>query len=172
MQLERENRELRRPNEILKSAAAFFGAERHAVVTCVATPIEDALTARGQVASCPAPRPARVALLLLDLRRTLEASAGRRHGCRSKWTTEEAVATSLVVVGVAALGGMVGPLARGRVRVAAGLWFGLAGVVGSLLGTHLSQTVNPGVLLRSRRWARWSMRSRVRVPPPRPRGQF
>src|ERR1039458_8195710 len=48
MQLERENRELRRPNEILKSAAAFFGAERHAVVTCVATPIEDALTARGR----------------------------------------------------------------------------------------------------------------------------
>jgi transposase len=27
MQLERENRELRRANEILKSAAAFFGAE-------------------------------------------------------------------------------------------------------------------------------------------------
>jgi transposase-like protein len=26
-QLERENRELKRPNEILKSAAAFFGAE-------------------------------------------------------------------------------------------------------------------------------------------------
>jgi uncharacterized membrane protein YfcA len=60
---------------------------------------------------------------------------------------EEAVATSLVVVGVAALGGMVGHWRAGRVRVAAGLWFGLAGVVGSVLGTHLSQTVNPDVLL-------------------------
>jgi uncharacterized membrane protein YfcA len=61
--------------------------------------------------------------------------------------TDEAVATSLVVVGVAALGGMVGHWRAGRVRVAAGLWFGLVGVVGSLLGTHLSQTVNPDVLL-------------------------
>ena len=60
---------------------------------------------------------------------------------------EEAVATSLVVVGVAALGGMVGHWRAGRVRVAAGLWFGLAGVLGSLLGTRLSQTVNPDVLL-------------------------
>jgi uncharacterized membrane protein YfcA len=60
---------------------------------------------------------------------------------------EEAVATSLVVVGVAALGGMVGHWRAGRVRVAAGLWFGLAGVVGSLLGTHLSQSVNPDFLL-------------------------
>jgi uncharacterized membrane protein YfcA len=62
---------------------------------------------------------------------------------------EEAVATSLVVVGVAAVGGMVGHWRAGRVRVAAGVWFGLAGVAGSLLGTHLSRAVNPDVLLLS-----------------------
>ncbi len=47
---------------------------------------------------------------------------------------KEAVTTSLVIVGVAALGGMVGHWRAGHVRVAAGLWFSLAGVAGSLLG--------------------------------------
>ncbi len=60
---------------------------------------------------------------------------------------KEAVTTSLVVVGVAALGGMVGHWRAGRVRVAAGLWFSLAGVAGSLLGSRLNRSVNPDVLL-------------------------
>ncbi len=60
---------------------------------------------------------------------------------------KEAVTTSLVIVGVAALGGMVGHWRAGRVRVAAGLWFSLAGVAGSLLGTRLNRSVNPDVLL-------------------------
>jgi hypothetical protein len=60
---------------------------------------------------------------------------------------KEAVTTSLVIVGIAALGGMVGHWRAGRVRVAAGLWFSLAGVAGSLLGTRLNRSVKPGVLL-------------------------
>ena len=60
---------------------------------------------------------------------------------------KEAVTTSLVVVGVAALGGMVGHWRAGRVRVVAGLWFSLAGVAGSLLGSRLNRAVNPDVLL-------------------------
>ena len=58
-----------------------------------------------------------------------------------------AVTTSLVVVGVAALGGMVGHWRAGRVRLVAGLWFGLAGVGGSLLGSRLNRAVDPAVLL-------------------------
>jgi len=60
---------------------------------------------------------------------------------------KEAVTTSLVVVGVAALGGMVGHWRAGRVRVVAGLWFSMAGVAGSLLGSRLNRAVNPDVLL-------------------------
>ena len=60
---------------------------------------------------------------------------------------KEAVTTSLVIVGVAALGGMVGHWRAGRVRVVAGLWFSLAGVAGSLFGTRLNRSVSPDVLL-------------------------
>ena len=60
---------------------------------------------------------------------------------------KEAVTTSLVVVGVAAIGGMIVHWRAGRVRVAAGLWFSLAGVTGSLLGSRLNRAVNPDLLL-------------------------
>jgi uncharacterized membrane protein YfcA len=60
---------------------------------------------------------------------------------------KQAVTTSLVIVGVAALGGMIGHWRAGRVRVAAGLWFSLAGVAGSLFGTRLNRSVAPDVLL-------------------------
>ncbi len=60
---------------------------------------------------------------------------------------KSAVTTSLVVVGVAALGGMVGHWRGGRVRLAAGLWFGIAGIGGSLLGSRLNRAVDPTVLL-------------------------
>ena len=60
---------------------------------------------------------------------------------------KSAVTTSLVVVGVAALGGMIGHWRGGRVRMAAGLWFGIAGIAGSLLGSRLNRAVDPTVLL-------------------------
>ena len=60
---------------------------------------------------------------------------------------KSAVTTSLVVVGVAALGGMIGHWRGGRVRLAAGFWFGIAGIAGSLLGSRLNRAVDPTVLL-------------------------
>ena len=60
---------------------------------------------------------------------------------------KSAVTTSLVVVGAAALGGMIGHWRGGRVRLAAGLWFGLAGIGGSFLGSRLNRAVDPTVLL-------------------------
>ena len=60
---------------------------------------------------------------------------------------KSAVTTSLLVVGVAALGGMVGHWRGGRVRLAAGLWFGIAGIGGSLMGSRLNRAVDPTVLL-------------------------
>ena len=84
---------------------------------------------------------------------------------------KSAVTTSLVIVGVTALGGMVGHLQAGRVRVGAGLWFGLAGVAGSLLGSRLNRAVDPKVLLVAfsgvmmiAAWRMWaSARGRDRV---------
>jgi uncharacterized membrane protein YfcA len=58
-----------------------------------------------------------------------------------------ATTTSLLVVGVTALGGMVAHLRAGRVRVVPGILFGIAGVGGSLLGTQLNHSVNENVLL-------------------------
>jgi len=60
---------------------------------------------------------------------------------------KSAVTTSLVVVGVAAIGGMVGHWRGERVRVTAGLLFGVAGIGGSLLGSRLNRAVDPTVLL-------------------------
>jgi len=84
---------------------------------------------------------------------------------------KSAVTTSLVIVGVTALGGMVGHLRAGRVRVGAGLWFGIAGVAGSLLGSRLNRAVDPKVLLVAfsgvmmiAAWRMWaSARGRDRV---------
>ncbi len=83
-----------------------------------------------------------------------------------------AVTTSLVIVGVTALGGMIGHLRAGRVRVGAGLWFGLAGVGGSLLGSRLNRAVDPQVLLIAfsgvmvvAAWRMWvSARNQQRAP--------
>ena len=84
---------------------------------------------------------------------------------------KSAVTTSLVIVGVTALGGMVGHLRAGHVRVGAGLWFGLAGVAGSLLGSRLNRAIDPQVLLIAfsgvmviAAWRMWaSARSRDRA---------
>ena len=76
-----------------------------------------------------------------------------------------ATTASLVVVGIAALGGMVGHWRAGRVRFVAGLIFGLAGVGGSVVGSLLNRSVNPDVLLLAfsaltflAAWSMWSRR--------------
>jgi uncharacterized membrane protein YfcA len=58
-----------------------------------------------------------------------------------------ATTTSLIVVGVTALVGMVGHLRAGRVRLRAGLGFGLVGIGGSFLGSLLNRAVPGDVLL-------------------------
>ncbi len=85
-----------------------------------------------------------------------------------------AVTTSLLVVGIMATGGAVGQWRAGRVRVGAGLWFGAAGVAGSLVGSHLNRAVDPKALLIAfsglmllAAWRMWaSSRARVAVPAP------
>jgi uncharacterized membrane protein YfcA len=58
-----------------------------------------------------------------------------------------ATATSLFVVGSAALVGLVPHWRAGRVRVGTGVTFGIVGIAGSLLGTALNQRVDPDLLL-------------------------
>ena len=58
-----------------------------------------------------------------------------------------ATSASLVIVGVAAMVGMVVHQRKGRVRIADGLAFGGLGVVGSLVGSRLSTGVDPQLLL-------------------------
>jgi uncharacterized membrane protein YfcA len=58
-----------------------------------------------------------------------------------------ATATSLLLVGSAALVGMGAHHRAGRVRIRTGVLFGLAGVPGSIAGTALNRGINPDVLL-------------------------
>ena len=58
-----------------------------------------------------------------------------------------ATTTSLVLVTFTALIGMIPHWRAGRVRFGAGAIFGLAGVGGSLLGSHWNEAVDPDVLL-------------------------
>ena len=58
-----------------------------------------------------------------------------------------ATASSLVLVGIAALIGLRPHFRAGRVRVAIGLAFGAAGIPGSLLGTALNRRLDPDALL-------------------------
>ena len=60
---------------------------------------------------------------------------------------KHATTTSLVLVALTALIGIVPHWRAGRVRIAAGTFFGLAGVGGSLLGSHWNKAANPDVLL-------------------------
>ena len=60
-----------------------------------------------------------------------------------------ATTTSLVVVGSTALVGMVGHFRAGRVRLWAGLGFGLVGIGGSFLGSALNRDIPGDVLLLS-----------------------
>jgi hypothetical protein len=58
-----------------------------------------------------------------------------------------ATATSLLLVGSAAVAGLGGHWRAGRVRVGTGVVFGLTGVGGSIAGTALNRHVDPDVLL-------------------------
>jgi uncharacterized protein len=58
-----------------------------------------------------------------------------------------ATATSLVLVGVTSLIGLIPHVRAGNVRVGAGLLFGLAGVAGNVAGSSANQAVDPEVLL-------------------------
>jgi len=58
-----------------------------------------------------------------------------------------ATATSLFLVGTAALVGLQPHLKAGRVRVRTGVMFGMVGVAGSLVGSKINQQIDPDVLL-------------------------
>lgn len=60
---------------------------------------------------------------------------------------KQATTTSLVLVTLTALIGIAPHWRAGRVRFVAGAVFGLAGVGGSLLGSHWNKSANPDVLL-------------------------
>jgi hypothetical protein len=58
-----------------------------------------------------------------------------------------ATATSLLLVGTAALAGLGNHWRAGRVRVGTGVVFGLTGIGGSVAGTALNRHIDPDVLL-------------------------
>ncbi len=62
-------------------------------------------------------------------------------------TPKQATTTSLILVTMTALIGIVPHWRAGRVRVVAGSLFGAAGVGGSLIGSHWNKAANPDVLL-------------------------
>lgn len=62
-------------------------------------------------------------------------------------TPKHATTTSLVLVAVTSVIGILPHWKAGRVRFASGTIFGLAGVGGSLLGSHWNKAVNPDALL-------------------------
>lgn len=79
-----------------------------------------------------------------------------------------ATTTSLFIVGLTAVAGMIAHLRAGRVRVGAGLVFGAVGIGGSLAGSYLNQAVDPDVLLLAfaglmvvAAWRMWAQARRV-----------
>jgi uncharacterized membrane protein YfcA len=62
-------------------------------------------------------------------------------------TPKHATTTSLVLVAITAVLGIVPHWRAGRVRFAAGTIFGLAGIGGSLLGSHWNKAADPNALL-------------------------
>lgn len=62
-------------------------------------------------------------------------------------TPKHATTTSLILVAITAVMGIVPHWRAGRVRFGAGAVFGLAGIGGSLLGSHANKSADPDVLL-------------------------
>jgi uncharacterized protein len=85
---------------------------------------------------------------------------------------KQATTTSLVLVTVTALIGLVPHWRAKRVRFAAGMVFGLAGVAGSLVGSRLNKAADPDVLLLGFAVlmfvAAYAMWRRIRATPPSP----
>jgi uncharacterized membrane protein YfcA len=86
-------------------------------------------------------------------------------------TPKHATTTSLVLVAITALLGIVPHWRARRVRFGAGTMFGLAGVGGSLMGSHWNKAADPDVLLLAfsglmmiAAYAMW--RRRRTAPPP------
>ena len=85
---------------------------------------------------------------------------------------KEATTTSLILVGITALVGIVPHWRAGRVRILAGSIFGLAGIGGSLLGSRWNRAVDPDVLLLAfsilmviAAWAMWRRIRQVESSP-------
>jgi len=62
-------------------------------------------------------------------------------------TPQDATASSLLLVGTAALSGLWRHVCAGRVRLGLGTVFGLTGIGGSVAGTFLNRAIDPNVLL-------------------------
>ena len=62
-------------------------------------------------------------------------------------TPKHATTTSLVLVAITAMIGIIPHWRAGRIRLAPGVIFGFAGVGGSLLGSHWNKAADPNVLL-------------------------
>jgi uncharacterized membrane protein YfcA len=81
---------------------------------------------------------------------------------------KQATTTSLVLVAITALIGIIPHWRAGRVRLAAGSIFGLAGIGGSLLGSRWNRAADPDVLLLAFAGlmlvAAYGMIRRVRAP--------
>jgi uncharacterized membrane protein YfcA len=79
-----------------------------------------------------------------------------------------ATTTSLLIVGLTALLGVVAHHRAGRVRIGSGLVFGAVGVAGSLIGSLLNRSVDPDVLMLAfsalMLVAAWRMLAPVRTP--------
>ncbi|MEZ5247673.1 MAG: sulfite exporter TauE/SafE family protein [Ilumatobacteraceae bacterium] len=90
---------------------------------------------------------------------------------------KEATTTSLVLVAMTAVIGILPHWRAGRVRLVPGLLFGLAGIGGSLLGSHWNRSVDQDVLLLAfsgvmlvAGWAMWRRNREAPAPAPRPVG--
>jgi len=90
---------------------------------------------------------------------------------------KEATTTSLVLVAMTAVIGILPHWRAGRVRLVPGLLFGLAGIGGSLLGSHWNRRVDQDVLLLAfsgvmlvAGWAMWRRNREAPAPAPRPVG--
>ncbi len=85
-------------------------------------------------------------------------------------TPKHATTTSLVLVAITALIGLAPHWRAGRVRWAAGALFGLAGIGGSLLGSHWNESIDPNALLLAFSGlmvvAAWAMWRRLHQPVP------